>query len=300
MTSKVDIRQLASFGDIAAEEDPVLDYFLQTAAVEAIRQSDVLLSLGRKGSGKTALVRFFAEERGAVVSRPLNLGGYPWAVHAARIDHGAAEIEAYVASWRFLIAVEFALMSYEKAPNKDSSSAKAIRLFAEKNYGSVHAELKDILAPEKLRLEGTSLEPQVLGNKLGSIVFKREAREKALGSELDALSDALLKAAYQVASESGLDTLQLHFDELDQGITTFDPSRKQMLTGLVLAARNVRNSAKLDAVRMSPVVYFRSDLWDDLVFSDKNKITQSTTFTLEWNSATLMECKASCASRSQS
>ncbi len=287
--NNLDLRKLTTFGDVAAEEDTVLDYFLQTAAVSEIRGSKVLLSLGRKGSGKTALVRFFAEEKGTIVSRPLNLGGYPWAVHAERTDHGAAAIEAYVASWRFLIAVEFALLAFEKAPDKNSPDAKAIRLFAEKNYGGVNAQLKEILAPEKLKLEGTTLEPQVLGNKLVSISFKRGVRDKPLGSELDALSEALLQAARTVALESGLEMLQLHFDELDQGITNFDDSRKQMLTGLILAARSVRQAAKPTEINLNPVVYLRSDLWDDLVFSDKNKITQSTAFTLEWTPASLMQ-----------
>jgi ABC-type cobalamin/Fe3+-siderophores transport system ATPase subunit len=50
---------LDSFGDVAAEDEPVLDYFLTTDAVKRIESRDAFLVLGRKGSGKTALVRFF-------------------------------------------------------------------------------------------------------------------------------------------------------------------------------------------------------------------------------------------------
>ncbi len=81
MTEKlVDLRNLASFGDVAAEDDAVLDYFLKTEAVKEIRRNEALLALGRKGSGKTALVRYFAAESGSLASRSLNLGGYPWNV----------------------------------------------------------------------------------------------------------------------------------------------------------------------------------------------------------------------------
>ena len=107
-----DLAQLASFGDVAAEDDAVLDYFLKTEAVRDIEGNEVLVTLGRKGSGKTALVRYFSEETGELISRSLNLRGYPWNVHGSRIDKGAAEIEAYVSSWKYVIAVEFALLAY--------------------------------------------------------------------------------------------------------------------------------------------------------------------------------------------
>jgi hypothetical protein len=283
-----DLSKLASFGDVAAEDDAVLDYFLKTDAVNEIGSNEVLLTLGRKGSGKTALVRFFAEESGSLASRSLNLGGYPWNVHGSRIDRGAAKIEAYVSSWKYIIAVELALLSYERTPDKYSPDAKAIKSFAEKNYGSLKPALGDLLAPEKIHMDGTSLEPEILGFKLGSISFSRGSTDMRLGSELNALSESLLKAAVQIAREAGLDTLQLHFDELDQGITVFDEARKEMLTGLILAARDIRQTTKLLNIKLSPIVYLRTDLWDDLTFSDKNKITQTKTLTLEWDSASLL------------
>jgi hypothetical protein len=109
-----------------------------------------------------------------------------------------------------------------------------------------------------------------------------------LGSELNAVSDSLLQTAVQVAEEAALETLQLHFDELDQGITIFDESRKEMLTGLVLAARDVRQSTRNLEAKLSPIIYLRTDLWYDLSFSDKNKITQTKTLTLEWDSDNLI------------
>src|SRR5690242_13858490 len=101
------IRKLASFGDVAAEDDAVLNYFLTTEAVSRITDGSTFLVLGRKGSGKTALVRHFTEGK-VLGSKAVSLRGYPWSVHAERVDRGASQIEAYVASWRYLIAVELA------------------------------------------------------------------------------------------------------------------------------------------------------------------------------------------------
>jgi hypothetical protein len=59
-----------------------------------------------------------------------------------------------------------------------------------------------------------------------------------------------------------------------------------MLVGLILAARDIRQLTKNNSVPVNPVVYLRTDLWDDLVFSDKNKISQTATLNLEWSSKT--------------
>jgi hypothetical protein len=105
---KLNLRDLKSFGDVAAEEDAVLEYFLTTDAVGRIEKNESFLVLGRKGAGKTALVRHFGEGQTTSISRALNLRSYPWGLHAQKIDHGASEIEAYVSSWRYLITIEVA------------------------------------------------------------------------------------------------------------------------------------------------------------------------------------------------
>lgn len=283
------LANLESFGDVAAEDDAVLDYFLTTDAVPRIQKNELFLILGRKGSGKTALVRFFAEQGGGTISKALALRGYPWNVHSSRIDHGAAEIEAYVSSWRFLIAFETALLAFSKAKDTNHPKAKAIKKFVEDNFGSVNPALGDLLRPPRVRLTGTSLEPEVFGFKLGSIDFDRKAGDMRLGVELNALSNVLLDAAIELGGANGFRSLLLHFDELDQGVTRLDDARKLMLVGLILAARDVRRDTREKAVSVSPVVYLRTDLWDDLVFSDKNKITQTDALNLEWASEELLE-----------
>ena len=94
------LRDLQTFGDIAAEGDAVLEYFLTTDAGDRIQSGNSLLVLGRKGSGKTALVRHFTETNRKDHGKPLSLRNYPWGSHEQLIDKGASETEAYVASWR--------------------------------------------------------------------------------------------------------------------------------------------------------------------------------------------------------
>ncbi len=109
-TQPVSLTAFDTFGDVAAEDDAVLDYFLSTKAVEKVETNKAFLVLGRKGTGKTAIVRYLTEGAKSKLSRSLSLRGYPWSVHAARVDHGASDIEAYVSSWRYLIAVELSAL----------------------------------------------------------------------------------------------------------------------------------------------------------------------------------------------
>lgn len=288
-TQAVSLRELTSFGDVAAEDDAVLDYFLTTDAVTRIKNGEVFLVLGRKGAGKTALVRHFAEGSGKSLSRSLNLAGYPWAVHAQRIDRGSSDVEAYVSSWRYLIAVQLAALALSRSKGTTDESAKAIRQFLADNYGGETLELDDVLRPSKLRLSSLSFEPQVFGCKLGGIALDRNANDLKLGTELNALSDMLLAATVKLARKVGTPSLMLHFDELDQGISTLTDERARMLAGLVLAVREVRKSGRDGGVPLKPVVYLRTDLWDKLSFSDKNKITEKLALRLEWDSDSLLE-----------
>src|SRR5262249_48635999 len=115
------LRNLPSFGDVAAEDDAVLDYFLTTDVVSRVERNEAFLVLGRKGAGKTALVRHFGEGQSGSLSKSLNLRGYPWGLHSERVDRGASEIEAYVSSWRYLIAVELASLVLERTKRPQSS-----------------------------------------------------------------------------------------------------------------------------------------------------------------------------------
>lgn len=284
---KMSIRDLDKFGDVAAEDDAVIDYFISTNAVEKIENNSAFLVLGRKGTGKTAIVRYFTEGSGRTTSRSLNLRGYPWNVHASRIDHGASEIEAYVSSWRYLIAVELSSLVLSHHKSSLSISAKVLSKFLSDNYGGTQPNLGEILRPTRLKFGKASIEPTVMGTKLGSIELNQNLKDHQFGLELNALSDAVIKTGLEVASDAGTGPVSLHFDELDQGLAELDDVRKKMLIGLILAARDVRRECTRLGASVNPIIYLRTDIWEELQFSDKNKISQTLALHLNWPSASL-------------
>lgn len=288
MTVHKPLSELNSFGDVAAEDDAVLEYFLSTNAVESIEQGKVFLVLGRKGTGKTALVRYFSEGSAATTSRPLSLRGYPWGIHAQRIDYGASEIEAYVSSWRYLIAVELASLLLTLSGSSRTYKTEVLSKFLEENYGGPNPDLSKILQPKRITLSKLSFTPAIMGNQLGGVELERKKGDHNFGLELNALSQSIMTAIIDAAKAMGVKSLSLHFDELDQGLDRLNDERRHMLVGLVLAVREVRRESTGEGLAVNPVVYLRSDLWDEMNFSDKNKISQSLTLHLNWKSHELL------------
>jgi hypothetical protein len=283
------LNEFDTFGDVAAEDDAVLDYFISTNAVQKITKNEAFLVLGRKGTGKTAIVRYLTERQNDTLSKALNLRGYPWNVHALRIDRGASDIEAYVSSWRYLISVQLAALALSHRKSSLSQETKPLKKFLHDNYGDSEPKLSDVLRPTKLTLSRFSLAPSIMGNSIGGIELDRKTSDHSLGLELNALSSAIMEAVFNLAREARIGPLSLHFDELDQGITRLDESREKMLIGLILAAREIKRESIKNNVIVNPVVYLRTDLWDELQFSDKNKISQTLTLNLGWNSDSLLE-----------
>ncbi len=283
----MNLYQLESFGGVAAEDDAVLEYFLNTDATSSIASGKTLMVLGRKGTGKTALVRYLTENR--ETSRALNLRSYPWNVHAKRIDRGASNIEAYVSSWRYFLAVQLASLALSQKNAWDSFEAKPLSAFLNQNYGAENPAISDVLRPPKLNLKKISFAPSYLGVTLLSVDLDRAGGDLHFGAELQTLSNAITKSALKCLADAKSEPVSLHFDELDHGISTFDEERRVMLIGLILAARELRIASQNAKSPVYPVIYLRSDLWDELQFSDKNKIDQSISYRLEWTSDSLME-----------
>lgn len=264
----------------------MLSYFLKTDAVDKIESGSCYAVIGRKGSGKTALTKYFSQPRKNYLSSSPTLRDYPWGIHAKRRNLGASDIESYVSSWRYLIAVKANSTILEKRGMRQmSDSQRAAREFLNENYGGISPSLADILRPAKLKITKGIVSPSLFGNSIGAVEIENE--RGGVSQEIDIVTDALLKNASTLLSQANLSGVAIHFDELDQGLSELDTRRREMLIGLILAVRSIRSGSHKSVIL--PVFYIRTDLWDKLRFSDKNKITQSSMVSLEWNSESLLQ-----------
>ncbi len=126
-------------------------------------------------------------------------------------------MEAYVSSWKYLIAVELTSLILTHHKSSLSIHSRNLAKFLQDNYGGAAPKLSDIMRPARLTLGKASLEPTIMGNKLGAIEFNRAKGDHQFGLELNALSNAIISSVFDVFTDIKPGVLRLHFDELDQG-----------------------------------------------------------------------------------
>ncbi len=205
------------------------------------------------------------------------------------MDQGSSEIEAYVSSWRYLLSVEIASFVLKNCSMRHLDEKRVLEDFFKENYGSIEPKLADILRPKRLKLNKLTFQPAVLGYQLGGIDLDRRPGDLNLGTELDALTDLITRCTMSVFRTQVNKSLYIHFDELDHGMEILDSRRKSMLIGLILAVRDFRKQAVEQGISICPIIYLRTDLWDDLYFSDKNKLPHTLALQLEWNKDSLLD-----------
>ena len=121
----------------------------------------------------------------------------------------------------------------------------------------------------------------MLGSKLGGLNVSNVPQDRLAGVLREAnrwlqvcLSNVLNKDGWYF----------ILFDDLDRGFDPDDEEYTARLVGLLLAARDIYNWAREDhrQLYVAPTVFIRSDIYDQISFPDKNKITQNLLETLRW------------------
>jgi hypothetical protein len=142
----------------------------------------------------------------------LSLRVYPWSLHAQRVDRGASAHEAYVSSWRYVIAAQLSCLALREDRVRLHDDARKLETFLVDNYGGISPDLDSILRPKSLKLSKVSFKPTVLGNSLCAIDLERGNRDLQFGLELNALSDAIIESVKTLVRVFDLPRVMIHFD----------------------------------------------------------------------------------------
>jgi hypothetical protein len=287
MTDQTSVLQrLTEIGKVAAENDFRPEFFVSSSAWNNVRTQLRPIAIGRKGSGKTAL-RFaladLATKDPNVLISDLTFKDYPWKAHSEVFDPGAGARSRYLETWSFLILVEFAKLVVGKNQNTqpDEKVADGLRRFIKDNWGSVAFDHRDTFRRETIQISG-SFKPQVGPVSAGSLEVRRVSREK-LGESLGAFNRWLREGLGTLAD--GANEYFLVFDELDLEFAGegSDTEYSASMIGLIQAAAAFYAWAKPAGYRASAVVLMRDDIYDDLRFADRNKITQDLVERIQWD-----------------
>jgi hypothetical protein len=177
-----------------------------------------------------------------------------------------------------LISLSKILLNIDQSQpwNDDAlESLAALEDFVVDSYGSRDPDLRQLFSPDKeLRFKTSFRLPFVAveGQRLRIRDLPVHVQEVNSAMQFHVMRTMNPDHAYYIC-----------FDQLDLG---FDPNQKEYslrLIGLLLAARDLFLDARDEhKKKLSPVVFLRDDIYQDLQFEDKNKITENFMTEVEW------------------
>jgi hypothetical protein len=278
--------EVDNFGAIAAEDDDIKRFFVQTPVYDALMNGGRQVVIGRKGAGKTALYLAMLEraETGTSFARGLGFSDYPWALHSRYAHEITTRHERFLPSWKFLTAMEIfkVLLTETKRGTRYNDEArkslKGIETFMQKNWGQIAFDYKHTFPGGGFDFSEFNVAPEVAGFALGGASFSRSGN---LSLSLERLNEWLWSALALVAADAP--PIYVLFDELDQGYDPRSDDYLDRVTGLLLAVRRMARDFRALGAPFYPVAFLRSDIYDALHFGDKNKLTEANVTELSWN-----------------
>lgn len=280
---KVSILQKINFGKIDAESEvrQLANYFVDTGVINQLANGEKRFVMGRKGSGKTALFVYCdAEKLGNTVIK-LDFNDYAWDLHKQIRKEGMLPESAYTASWKFtfLVAVCKDWASSKNAPLQKQASEFLENIYGKDDIGKLEALIDKVKRIRKLKL------PEINGvGGLGEIEFDEKEAGPVLATTVIAWSEKLLAF---VRDNYPAHPFTIMVDRLDDGWDA-TPESKCLIAGVLKAARDL-NQALYQGKGASPlIICLRSDIFDEIQFNDKNKVSAETHF-LDWSEKELVD-----------
>lgn len=275
------------FGAVDADADTLLlDYFESHPSLKSVQENEAFLVLGRKGSGKTAIFKNI-ESSGKSSSRTFNPNvrvsantskSYPREIHAMQQDMGYSPEEAYISGWRYYLNLALSKLVLCDPKSKivtDMENYSRIKSFVEDSYGSVNPELNKVFKPyHEIKVKG------FMGFGKNGVEITTIPMSN-LKSKLEEVNDYVWQNISECLDPE-LDYFVM-FDELDRNFAPGESEYSKQVTGLLLAAKNLYDESRARGLKVHPVVFLRDDIYDQLFFEDKNKITQNSCTSVVWD-----------------
>lgn len=275
-----------TFGAIDADNDAILfDCFEDHEAYNQLLDFKKFLIIGRKGSGKTAIFKKMLIKKGPnYFSFGHTFSDYPWHHHDRQARIGIPDYDKYTHSWKYLILLTLSkiILNQDHSIPYDEDSMQAmlkIEKFVIDTYGTRDPDITQIFTPSKqLKLRPTfNLDWKIL--RVG--VSPENVPMEELPTIIQEVNVNLLK--YALSCLNPENEYYICFDQLDLG---FDPQNSEYsnrLIGLLLACRDFNIRAKETGKHLFISIFLRNDIYDNLHFEDKNKITDNYVSMIEWD-----------------
>lgn len=280
------LHEVNSFGAVDADHDTLLETtFEDHEAFQALWNMQRFLVIGRKGSGKTAIYKkILHSSSDSCFTIGHAFSDYPWHFHAEQARVGVPDFDKYTHSWKYLILLTISkiLLNQDASiPFNDASEDSLTKLenFVVDTYGSRDLDVTQIFTTSKSLKVSPSFSVNTGLLKAG--VSAESVPMDELPTIVQEVNANLLE--HTLLSLNPDNSYYVCFDQLD---ISFDPTDSDYLSriiGLLLACRDINVAAQDYGKRLVIAVFLRTDIYETLRFEDKNKLTENSVSTIEWD-----------------
>lgn len=285
---------------VSSEDDvDLMNYFLNTPQIRELIETQKWMVLGRKGTGKTAIYRYFQSTKylnnGKKITIGLNFKDYPWPIHKLYKETMEGEINAYFKSWTYLITIQSLTKLIAHFENKKIELPKELlnaKKLIEKIYGNPIPSVIEVIKGKLFRIDKLSLPSVDVGDinlSAGDFSFEEVSKNDALISILRTnaftLNDYFQMILYKYISDYEINVV---IDQLDENWLEGEINEySKILINLIMACKNINNSSIENRRKIKCILFLRTDIFDTLRFNDKNKVYQSSAIEIRWDDESL-------------
>lgn len=265
--------------DEAKGDEYLSDYFVEFPDFEGIKTGNYRYVIGRKGTGKTAVIekiKMEIDELPLQFFSELSLRDFPIQDLREMRDRSYRDKSQFTPSWLLLVYIELAKLIIEDNGAGPVEAVTEIRNFLIMNNLQNCIGLADTVTLLKKNESKFKIDAKWIGSELS----KSSSTQSEIVVHYNKIVTPLAKLLTQIKSES---TFWLFIDELDEGFRAGDSGLRLILLALLRAVEDSALALKSATFSYRPVLVLRSDIFDRLDDNDLNKLDDYT-IRLKWYS----------------
>ncbi|MBL0499010.1 hypothetical protein JD514_18305 [Aeromonas caviae] len=255
-------------------------YFFEIPEFSGIKDGKYRYVIGRKGTGKTAVIEKVASDADAdpmSFYSSLSLRDFPLSIIRKLRDKTFKDKSQFVPVWKFLILIEICKHIISDEGAEPTDIIDELKDFLVKNFDINGFTIVDTLNTLNENNAKVKVDLKFLGGEAAGTNASTRVSEVHYNSVVSILE----KKIRSVKTDSYYYVL---FDELDEGYSARDKNQRLLLLSLLRAVEDTYLSLDGYGLKVRPLLALRSDIFDNLEDNDLNKLDDYI-IRLQWTSS---------------
>lgn len=269
------IRSIQNDWKLDAKLERIEDYFYITDEYDKIMDGSKFYIIGRKGSGKSAIAEYISNTKSAnIFSKKLSFKNFPFNVLYSCENPEYTRPNQYISLWKLIIYTHIGRLMLKNNSLASHSYKMLKKIFPFENCEDIDKEInKTVIKSFNLKL---------LGAGCGIGYSKDNNYDELNFNQKIEILEPIIK------NEIGENKFFILFDELDEDFKAFETQKEKndylnLITSLFKAIQDIKSIFKNNTHQICPVIFLRSDIYNLIQDSDKNK-WEDFSIRIEWNS----------------